>query len=213
MYLFVFFWSAALKSAHAHAHPAKMSGDGTSIPAASDLPFGIIFSSFMSGMMLGSLGFSIATAPPSPTQDSVSKTPSPAWYQFSSPSLLTLAIAGAATSLLVPVLTRSEPLTFWAFIVFEICVGIYFPSMGYQKGRIVEDGVRAKVYGLLRIPLNVFVVAALSLTIEGDAHRERVFVFCGGLLMLASMAAGAYLSGEANEREEYEAVAGGERIE
>jgi len=85
--------------------------------------------------------------------------------------------------------------------------------MGYQKGRIVDDGVRAKVYGLLRIPLNVFVVGALSVTIEGDAHRERVFVFCGGLLLLASMAAGAYLGGEAGEREEYEVLSAGERME
>lgn len=40
--------------------------------------------------------------------------------------------------------------------------------MAYQKGRIVDDGVRAKVYGILRIPLNCFVVIALSLTQEGE---------------------------------------------
>ena len=58
---------------------------------------------------------------------------------------------------------------------------------------IVDDGVRAKIYGFLRIPLNIFVVVALTTTLEGDAHRDRVFVFCGGLLLLASLAAGYFL--------------------
>ena len=47
---------------------------------------------------------------------------------------------------------------------------MYFPSVGYLKGRIVDDGVRATVYGVLRIPLNVFVVVALALTKEGESR-------------------------------------------
>ena len=39
--------------------------------------------------------------------------------------------------------------------------------MGYMKGKVVGDGNRAHVYGLLRIPYNVFVVVALGLTREG----------------------------------------------
>lgn len=39
--------------------------------------------------------------------------------------------------------------------------------MAYQKGKIIDDGVRANVYGLMRIPLNVFVVLVLSTTKEG----------------------------------------------
>lgn len=83
--------------------------------------------------------------------------------------------------------------------------------MGAQKGRIVADGVRANIYGVLRIPLNVFVVVALTTTVEGDAHRDRVFVFCGGLLLAASVGAGWWLEdgdpeggemGEAEERVE-----------
>jgi len=65
--------------------------------------------------------------------------------------------------------------------------------MGAQKGRIVDDGVRANIYGVLRIPLNIFVVVALTTTTEGDVHRDRVFVFCGGLLLAASVGAGWWL--------------------
>ena len=39
--------------------------------------------------------------------------------------------------------------------------------MAYQKGKVVDDGVRANVYGLMRVPLNIFVVLVLSTTREG----------------------------------------------
>ena len=65
-------------------------------------------------------------------------------------------------------------------------MGMYWPSVGYLKGRFVEDGVRARVYGCLRIPLNVFVVLALGLVREGEAYRDGVFVVCGGLLVFTS---------------------------
>lgn len=100
--------------------------------------------------------------------------------------LLTLIFATASMSLLAPIILRSEITTFWSFCVFEACVGMYWPSVGYLKGRFVDDGNRARVYGCLRIPLNVFVVLALSLTREGAAYREGVFMFCGGLLVFTS---------------------------
>jgi hypothetical protein len=68
--------------------------------------------------------------------------------------------------------------------------------MGAQKGRIVDDGVRADIYGVLRIPLNVIVVVALTTTVEGDEHRDKVFVFCGGLLLAAGLCAGKWLEDE-----------------
>jgi len=65
-------------------------------------------------------------------------------------------------------------------------VGMYWPSVGYLKGRFVEDGVRARVYGMLRIPLNVFVVVALGVMREGEAYRNGVFLVCSGLLVVTS---------------------------
>jgi hypothetical protein len=65
-------------------------------------------------------------------------------------------------------------------------VGMYFPSIGYLKGKVVEDGVRARVYGVLRIPLNIFVVVSLALVKEGEAYRRGVFLACGGLLVAVS---------------------------
>ena len=145
MYLFIFFWSAALRSARSLA---GMSGSP---------PFGLIFSCFMCAMMLGSIIFTLSV---------------PSHGQLAGSRMLTMAMAGASCCLLMTVLSRDEKTIFWAFCLFETCVGIYFPSMAYLKGRTVEDGVRAKVYGILRLPLNVFVVVAHSLAEEGRQKRS-----------------------------------------
>jgi MFS transporter, MFS domain-containing protein family, molybdate-anion transporter len=187
MYIFVFYWSAAMKSAHA------LSIHVTDESNAANIPFGVIFATFMAAMMLGSLGFTYASFTSSSSRfSSITGILTPS-------TLLTLAIAGASISVLLTVLLRDESITFWAFYLFEACVGIYFPSMSTQRAAIVDDGVRAKIYGILRIPLNIFVVVALTTTVEGDAHRDRVFVFCGGLLLLASLAAVFFLADEKPE--------------
>ncbi|KUJ22991.1 DUF791-domain-containing protein [Mollisia scopiformis] len=162
MYLFVFFWTPALKAAHSQK-------SSSSSPAS--LPFGTIFAAFMASVMVGSLLFNLLIS----THRLISPT-----------RLLTIIFATASSMLLIPVLTRSETLTFWSFCIFEACVGMYWPSVGSLKGRVIEDGVRARIYGMLRIPLNVFVVVALGLIKEGEGHRNAVFVGCSGLLVLTS---------------------------
>ena len=44
---------------------------------------------------------------------------------------------------------------------------MYFPCMAVLKGKVVGDEVRGRVYGMLRLPLNVFVVVGHSLAEEG----------------------------------------------
>ena len=149
MYLFVFFWSAALKSAHAYSNP--------STKEQSSIPFGLIFATFMASMMLGSIAFSRGSS-----EVAASKSIS----MLGPAHFLTVAIAVSTASLLISVLIKSETLTFWCFCLFEACIGIYYPCMGALRGRIVGDGARAKVYGFLRIPLNFFVVVLLCLTKE-----------------------------------------------
>lgn len=156
MYLFVFFWSAALKSTHALA------------AQTTDLPFGLIFATFMASMMLGSLFFSLAS--------STSSDIGPRGTSVHANVLIAMLVEASMT-LMLPVFVRSETFTFWCFCAFEACVGIYFPSMGNLKSAIVEDGVRAKVYGVLRVPLNVFVVVSLSMTQEGVPYRSGNSVF------------------------------------
>lgn len=153
MYLFVFFWSPALKAARASSASARgisLENGGENVPG---LPFGLIFASFMSAMMLGSM----ATSAMNLTSN------------LKTSSRLTLhTVALAAIALIIPVMAKSsETGVFWAFALFEICVGMYFPAMSKLKSEVVEERVRGKVYGMMRVPLNLFVVLALGSTKEG----------------------------------------------
>lgn len=145
MYLWIFFWSAALNNARSLAQ-----GGG-------DLPFGLIFSCFMCAMSLGSLLFNLVRSP----------------HDLSSASsVLMTATTTTSCCFLLAILLRKEELIFWAFCMLEACVGAYYPSMAYLKGQVVEDGVRGKVYGMLRLPLNIFVIVAHSLAEEGEPSAE-----------------------------------------
>ncbi|KAI9702840.1 MAG: hypothetical protein M1836_008054 [Candelina mexicana] len=159
MYLFVFFWTPFMEATR------------DPIAATVSLPYGMIFACFMGSVMLGSQIFNLLVS---------------SWGLISHARLLTSVFAIASSSLLVSVMYRDERLVFWSFCCFEACVGMYFPSVGYLKGRIIEDGIRARVYGMLRIPLNILVVVALSLIKEGPEYRATVFMACSGLLLFAS---------------------------
>lgn len=117
-----------------------------------DLPFGLIFAILMCSMMAGSMIHKYIVT----NHTTVGPT-----------TLLVMTLSIGAASFMVPVLIRNEHVTFWSFCVFELCCGIYFPLMAYQKGKIIDDSVRANVYGLMRVPLNAFVVLILSTTKEG----------------------------------------------
>ena len=51
---------------------------------------------------------------------------------------------------------------FGGFIVFEICVGIFWPALGTLRGKYVPEEIRATVMNCFRVPLNLIVVLILS---------------------------------------------------
>ncbi|KAK0103159.1 hypothetical protein ONS95_014958 [Cadophora gregata] len=158
MYIFIFFKFPALKLAH------QLSG------TQGELPFGLIFAILMSSMVLGSLVYNHITTR----------------YPHLPPSRMLIALLFiSSASFFLPVVCRDERVTFWCFCLFEICCGFYFPLMAYQKGKMIDDSVRANVYGLMRIPLNVFVVLVLSTTKDGFRHRDLVFTSCSALLLFS----------------------------
>lgn len=162
MYLFVFFWGPALTSARKYE---AASGGATSMGG---LPYGIIFASFMASVLAASLIFNIAMD-----------------RKLVKYTYLLIGILGVAdlTFYLLEE-PRSEQMSFWLFCLFEACVGMYWPCMGYLKGQLIEDGLRAQLYSILRVPLNVFVVVSLYFTGDGDAYG-KVFAVCSRLLLAA----------------------------
>ena len=167
MYLFVFFWVPALQAAQ--RRPTQRgraeAGEPSSPP---ELPYGVIFACFMACVMAASLGFNLVMQR--------------RLVRYSSLFVGLLVVANwVFVKLAGP---RTEAATFWLFCLFEACVGLYWPCTGYLKGRLIDDGVRAKVYSLMRVPLNLFVVAALVLTREtGDF--TQVFAACSMFLTVA----------------------------
>lgn len=160
MYLFVFFWGPALSSARELKGASGGAGGG--------LPYGLIFACFMTSILASSLVFNIVMG-----QQMIK------WI-----SLLVGILGVADLCFYLLERPRGEQLTFWLFCLFEACVGMYWPCMGFLKGSLIEDGMRAQLYSVLRVPLNVFVVVALYFTGDGDAFGT-VFAVCSRLLLLA----------------------------
>ncbi len=142
MYLFIFFWSAALKSAH-DIVPNSVSN--------AELPFGLIFSSFMCTMLAGSAIFGRLRSCGSSSSD-----------------ILLGVIVVVSCCLGLTVTVQDERLLFFAFCIIEGCIGVYFPAMASLKSQLVDDDIRGRVYSVLRAPLNVFVVVAHCLDEEGN---------------------------------------------
>ncbi|KAG9506566.1 hypothetical protein J7337_000099 [Fusarium musae] len=116
-------------------------------------PFGTIFSSLMGAMSLGSYTFLFASRETNSTQISS--------------GAIQLASSISASALLLTFVLRDELSRFWALCLFEMCVGLYYPSMAFLKGRLVQEERRGRVYGLMRVPLNTFTALCLTTINEG----------------------------------------------
>lgn len=112
------------------------------------LPTGLVFSSFMVCMSLGGLLFSPALLLSIASAESIA---------------VGVFLVGAV-SLSVPVFSSSLYPILLSFIVFETCVGIFFPCAGLLRSKVIPDAIQGSVMNIFRIPLNIFVVVGTKLT-------------------------------------------------
>lgn len=131
MYIFVFMWTPAITE----VTDASKYPDG--------LPFGLIFSTFMVCCMAGSSCFSILVE------------------RIKVEKLAAIIFACAAVSMGLIGIGRTSTVKFLAMNLFEMTVGMYFPTFGTLKGVIVPESKRAAIYNLYRIPLNFIVLFSL----------------------------------------------------
>merc|ERR1712048_1431072 len=75
--------------------------------------------------------------------------------------LLTMVLSAVSHMLIF--LTSDVVVRFFAFLMFEACVGLYFPMIGTLKGDIVPEDMRSTIYNIYRFPLNVAVLLPLLL--------------------------------------------------
>jgi len=126
------------------------------------LPFGLIFAILMISCACGSSIFGLLTR-----------------------KMEVVAIAGgvfviSAVALAVPMLTNSPSILLIAFMVFEVCVGVYWPVIGTLKGIYVPEAQRSAIYNVFRVPLNGIVLIVLLFLSE--INNSVACLSCAGLL-------------------------------
>lgn len=200
-FLVLFFWPGILQDAHRRIHG----------PDAEDVPYGPIFAAFMLAMILGALLFSAImkrkksrlALPVDPSQ-SPSKT---SWLKkaFTNPhNLMGIVIFIGGGCLLQSAYVPIEVLAFFGYLLFEFCNGIYVPCVAYHRGIVVNEGNRAGLYGLMKLPHFLFVIIALATAVEDPRHRQTVFLACFSTLVAASLASIIGLRGSAPEEKKPE---------
>jgi len=182
MYIFIFLWTPALTTLqerldYSHGNLGDETGiiESTEkdIHTDSELPFGWIFSSFMVCCMLGTIAFSRLSDAGVPASKCLVGI-----LAFASLSCLAMACpysSGSSGS------TSANTPQYLGMLMYEFCIGFYYPAMGTVKGTIVPEDQRAAIYNVFRLPLNLLVLVYLV----GDFSTEVSFLANATLLMVA----------------------------
>ncbi|XP_028928653.1 molybdate-anion transporter [Ornithorhynchus anatinus] len=160
VYIFVFLWTPVLDP-----HGA---------------PLGVVFSGFMAAGLLGASLYRAAT----------SKR-----YHLQPVHLLSLAVLLVVFSLLMLSFSTSpgqerpaESLV--AFLLIELACGLYFPSVGFLRRKVIPEAERAGVLNWFRVPLHL--LACLGLLVlhgsDGGTGTCHMFAACAGVMGLALLA-------------------------
>lgn len=176
MYIFVFMWTPALEAA---AKASLSYVTATSL----DIPHGLIFAIFMVAIMLGSKAFELLVGSGA--------------GQYSVENLARWVFVAASLALAVPILTTSHTAVLLAFVVFELCCGLYFPSAGVMRSKYLPEEIRSTTMNVYRIGLNVLVCVTL---VNIEAVSQDVVFFFTVLLLVAALLAQHRLFGNAEGR-------------
>lgn len=156
MYLFIFIWTPALDTLHP--------------------PLGLVFSSFMLALMIGSKIYSILLT----------------HNYMDSKKMLQLSTFLANISFLICTLSVSDffnnytPYTiktcYLFFVIYEISIGIYLPSMSYLKSQVIPENIRVTLSNIIKVPSNIFICLALLWThlneMNQTANINSIFIVC-----------------------------------
>ena len=150
MYLMVFSWTPALQA---------ISDD----EGLGEIPHGMIFSSFMVCIMIGSSLFVF-----------LMKTQPPELF------MRNLYILGVLCFSVTAIAERVWHV-YAALLAFEVVCGVYFPAMGTMRAKYVPEVTRSAIMNYFRVPLNVIVCA----TLYGDLSNGLVFRLCALMMVIA----------------------------
>lgn len=130
-----------------------------------DLPFGTIFATFMVGCMFGSQVFGWAVRS----------------VRIERILVFTCLVSAISLSFVFLDSALRTRFAFFGFILFEICVGLYFPCMSTLKSKFVPEEHRTTIYNLYRVPLNAIVIFVLLANLSVNV----TFGICVSFLVLS----------------------------
>lgn len=165
-------------------------------------PLGLVFSSFMLAFMIGSKIYGIMISRRVQSENILTFT---SLLAFMSLSIVFLLISCMKISTESGI---SEPkndifltqICFVCFIIYELCLGMYMPAIGYLKGRVIPEEYRTSVANWFRVPTNIF--TCVTLTLHHFNKKEaatsslmvlnkfaHVYLLCSFFLVISSLAA------------------------
>ena len=154
------------------------------------VPTGCVFSALMMAITIGGIAFN-------PFHAMISSLTSKAVGSEISASLIYLL---ASISMAVPALCLSGYLDgncfnkfIIAFLVMEMCVGLFMPVAGTLRSKYVPDALQGAILNIFRLPLNAIVVAGTHATDVLD--HAVVFSLVSGCLFLAALLQASLISG------------------
>ena len=146
---------------------AAAAGADAGAASAAPPPFGVIFSMFMSSLMLGSYWFQLVAARGTRTVEELGR----------------LACVTASVAMVVLAAVQSRALVLLAFLVFEVCKGVYYPVVGTLRGQYIPMEVRTIISQCSKPVLGA---AVLVLLLNFAELSSIIFVLCAVLLSMAA---------------------------
>lgn len=149
MYFFAFIWVPSLQE----------------VSRLNDLlPLGYIFASFMVSITTGSILYNTIVA-----RSKIKGTYSSLTFHAKFSSVI---CAVSALTFAICVASSYEDWRYLAFLVFEICVGMYFPVQGMLRGMLISKDYQATVNkNVLRIKNSRMLIVSLSRSYLCSASR------------------------------------------
>lgn len=136
-------------------------------------PLGMVFASFMVCIMIGSSLYALLLS-----------------KKFQAEQLLMMAVFLAIMAMSICIYSTNGNhlyLSFVAFLILEVAVGMYFPAIGYLRSQVIPEELRAGIMNWFRVPTNVITCAGLLLvhnnTLISSTHT--MFAICTGMLSIA----------------------------
>ncbi|XP_022192533.1 molybdate-anion transporter [Nilaparvata lugens] len=152
MYIFIFSWTPVLSSLKP--------------------PLGLVFAIFMMAYMLGSRFYNLFTTKRFRPELLLLLTCEFALLCFVIITLLSLCIYFLDWQ----DVKISTIICYICFILYEVSIGMYYPVIGYLRGRVIQEKYRTSVTNWFRFPMNVFTCLVLVASFGSQSDNGKGFV-------------------------------------